>query len=101
MKYNITNIKIKLIGKLDKSEDNKIMLSLKGTSAIKAGEFIQSSKAKALFQKIYRELGITKVAKGTDILNYYDVKDNKEITKKIDGKATKGYIIYRMKVAFN
>ncbi|WP_446786061.1 hypothetical protein [Macellibacteroides fermentans] len=101
LKYNITNIKIKLIGKLDKSEDNKIMLSLKGASAIKVGEFIESSKVKALFQKIYRELGITKVAKGTDILNYYDVKDNKEITKKIDGKATKGYLIYRMKVVFN
>lgn len=101
LKYNITNIKIKLIGKLDKSEDNKITLSLKGTSAIKVGEFIESSKAKALFQKIYRELGITKVAKGTDILNYYDVKDNKEITKKIDGKATKGYLIYRMKILFN
>ena len=101
LKYNITNIKIKLIGKLDKSEDNKIMLSLKGASAIKVGEFIESSKAKALFQKIYRELGITKVAKGTDILNYYDVKDSKEITKKIDGKATKGYLIYRMKIIFN
>lgn len=101
LKYNITNIKIKLIGKLDKSEDNKVMLSLKGSPLLKVGEFIESSKVKALFQKIYRELGITKVAKGTDILNYYDVKDNKEMTKKIDGKATKGYLIYRMKVVFN
>ncbi len=99
-KYNITNIKNKLIGMLDKSEDNKVVLALKNVKAIKTGDFIETAKVKDILDKVYKELGINKTAKGTDILNYYDVEKGKEISKRIDGAVKKGYLIYRMKVLF-
>ena len=57
-----------------------------------------TSKAKEVFNNIYKELSLSKTGKGTDISSYYDIKDTK---KTINGKSVKGFIIIRSKVIFN
>jgi hypothetical protein len=95
--YIITNIKAKLINKLDKSEENKIILALKNRLQFNNGDFIKTSDLKVKFNEVYSDLGITKKAKGSDITSYYEVK---ETVKKINGKSEKGYIIIRSKIIF-
>ena len=62
------------------------------------GSFISSAELKIKFKQLYEKLKINKTAKATDILNYYEVRDNKEITKWLNGKSVKGYMIIRSKI---
>lgn len=99
--YIITNVKAKLIKTLDSTEDVKVIMALKNRLSFISGDFIEGKKIKDTFQKIYSDLEISKKAKSTDLLRYYDVKDNKETSKWINGKKVKGYIILRAKTIFN
>lgn len=96
--YVITNIKSKLIVKADTGQETKIYKLLKNKGKLSTGDFIQAKKLKEIFAEIYRELGIKKTAKGTDITAYYEIK---ETVKKINNKSEKGYTILRPKVIFN
>ena len=68
-----------------------LLLKLK----LSIGDFISSKESKELFKTLYNELGIKKTAKGTDIMNYYEVKES---TKKINNKSTNGFTIIRSKI---
>ena len=59
--------------------------------------FISSAELKANIAKAYEILGIIRKAKATDIEGYFDCKDT---SKRIEGKVTKGYEIYRTKCIF-
>jgi hypothetical protein len=96
--YIITNVKAKHVAQSDKGVENKIYLLLKNKRSLATGEFIETAKLKADFASIYAELGLKKTGKGTDITNYYDVKETK---KTINGKSVKGYLIIRSKMIFN
>jgi len=93
--YNITNIKNKLICRLDESEDNKIFKLL--NNKIDTGDFVRSSKVKSILEAIYKDLNIKKVAKSTDLTRWYEVESS---SKRIDGVKVKGYIINRPKIIF-
>lgn len=95
--YIITNVKAKLISNSDKGVENKIYSMLKNKRALSTGDFIESSKLKETFKSIYSELGINKTAKGSDINNYFEVKES---VKTISGKSVKGYVIIRSKIIF-
>lgn len=106
LNFHKGDIKKILVGKMDISDTSKIMKCLK----FSAGEFIETSKLRSIFREIYSSFNIKKTAKGSDIMNFYDVKDNKEIVKRIDirdkttgvitSTPTKGYIIIRSKTIF-
>ena len=98
--YHIGNIKNKLIVRSDKNSSTKIFKMLNNKLNLSTGEFIKSSIIKERLSEIYNSLGIDRKAKATDILNYYDVRDGKEISKRIDGNKVKGYLIIRSKVVF-
>ena len=59
--------------------------------------FISSAELKANIAKAYEILGIIRKAKATDIEGYFDCKAT---SKRIEGKVTKGYEIYRTKCIF-
>ena len=59
--------------------------------------FISSAELKANIAKAYETLGIIRKAKATDIEGYFDCKAT---SKRIEGKVTKGYEIYRTKCIF-
>lgn len=92
--HNITRVKELLININDiNSNTDKIIKRLKLKLSI--GDFISSKESKELFKTLYNELGIKKTAKGTDIMNYYEVKES---TKKINNKSTNGFTIIRSKI---
>ena len=92
--HNITRVKELLINMNDiNSNTDKILKRLKLKLSI--GDFISSKESKELFKTLYNELGIKKTAKGTDIMNYYEVKES---TKKINNKSTNGFTIIRSKI---
>lgn len=97
-RYVITNIKSKLIGATDSTIENKIFKDIKNRLPIKNGDFIAGNKIKSAFNQIYVGLGLKKKAKATDIMNYYEVLNDKELSRRIDGKPTKGYVILRAKI---
>lgn len=86
--YVQTNIKRKLCTMLDVNVETKIYKMLKMN--ISLGEFIPAKLAKTRLAEIYRQLGLTKVAKGSDIESFYNVNP---VSKRIDGKVVKGYVI--------
>ena len=59
--------------------------------------FISSAELKVNIAKAYEILGIIRKAKATDIEGYFDCKAT---SKRIEGKVTKGYEIYRTKCIF-
>ena len=59
--------------------------------------FISSAELKANIAKAYETLGISRKAKATDIEGYFECKAT---SKRIEGKVTKGYEIYRTKCIF-
>lgn len=92
--HNITRVKELLINMNDiNNNTDKIIKRLKLKLSI--GDFISSKESKELFTTLYNELGIKKTAKGTDILDYYEVKESKTT---ISGKQVRGYIIIRSKI---
>ena len=75
------------------SNVDKIVKRLKLKFSI--GDFISNAEGKELFRELYNELGIKKTAKGTDIMEYYEVKETK---RDINGKSTRGFVIIRSKI---
>ena len=95
MKYNITNIKEKLIVRSDIGLEAKINNALNNRFKPVIGDFVKASEVTNILEKIYENLGIDKTVKSTDIKKYYNVQDK---TKKIDGKQHRGYIILGKKL---
>lgn len=96
-KYVITNIKAKLLSRTSSSEESKVMRTLLTNSYFKSGEFYSNGDVVSSFASVYEKLGLNKlVKKSTIIKDYYDVKI---ISKKIDGKTFRGYIVYNNKSA--
>lgn len=106
LNFHKGDVKKMLISRLNISDTSKIVKCLNFST----GEFIETSKLRLKFSEIYSILNIHKAVKGSDIMNYYDVKDNKEIIKRIDVRdektnivtstPTRGYIIIRSKTIF-
>lgn len=110
-KYNVSNIKRKLVSMSSGSHKQKIFQCLKASSYIYESSFISLTTTKKLFENIYRDLGLPNKAKSTDINEYYhtkiiDKKTKKETVEKVDGKdvvkiewkSNKGYAIIKAKL---
>lgn len=78
----------------DKNKSNKVAYMLK--DEISFG-FISSKKIIDILVRLYSKLGIKDVVKATAIEKYYECKAT---SKRIEGKVTKGYEIYRAKLIF-
>jgi hypothetical protein len=96
--YKQTNIKRKLVSMLDVNQETKIFKLLKTYNDMSAGNFISSKVLKNRLNDIYNQLGLDKKAKGSDIENFFSVKNQK---KKIKNVTTDGYIIYTPKYFIN
>jgi hypothetical protein len=92
-KYNITNIKRKLLiikgNSSSKSEKDKIKQILDTYPEIEIGVFISAKRLKEIFNNIYLELEIKKSAKSTDLLEFYDYQEK---NKRIQGVLTSGCV---------
>ena len=75
MNFNQTNIKRKLISDSDDFKGYKVFKMLKNLG-YKLGMKIEVAKVKNDLQKIYNELGIDRVAKATDLMFFYEVKQS-------------------------
>lgn len=95
LKYSITKIKEELLKLKGVSLEIKIFTLLKANNKLSSGVFVSSADLKNIFNKVYNTLDIKKCAKGTDILDYYEVKETKH---KINGKSTRGYVIIKPKI---
>ena len=60
--------------------------------------FISIADIKKELSNTYKNLGIDRKVKTADIEKYFDCK---AVTRRIEGKVTKGYEVYRMKFTFN
>ena len=60
--------------------------------------FISIADIKKEFSNTYKNLGIDRKVKTADIEKYFDCK---AVARRIEGKVTKGYEVYRMKFTFN
>ena len=89
--YKQTNIKRKLTCMLNVNQETKIFKLLKTYNDMTAGNFISSKVLKSRFTEIYKQLGLTKKAKGSDIETFFSVKNQK---KRVKGVPTNGYTIY-------
>lgn len=94
LNFNLSMIKALLLTKKSPDTTTQNIYKLINVST---GEFYSSKSLKNSFQTIYANLGINKTAKGSDINNYYETK---EVTKTIDKKSVKGYVIIRSKMLF-
>ena len=60
--------------------------------------FISIADIKKELSNTYKNLGIDRKVKTADIEKYFDCK---AVARRIEGKVTKGYEVYRMKFTFN
>lgn len=67
---------------------NKVFPILK--EELESKDFIPAKEAKAILEKIYKQVGITSTAKGSDLKYWYNINDT---SRYIDGIKTKGYEI--------
>lgn len=72
------------------SNKGKIALILSKENKFKNGQFYSSKEVREFLQEVYDKLGIEIRARGTDIKEYYIVKDS---NIRIKGKATRGFNI--------
>lgn len=95
LKYIKKNVEAALINlDADRSTENKIAKLLKSEISY---EFISCNELIGIFSRIFNRLGIKAAVKATAIEKYYNCKST---VKKIDGKSTKGYMIYKAKFVF-
>ncbi len=95
LRYTQTKIKDALMAlDSDKDNDNKIARILKDKIGI---GFNSCNDIIRHLTEIYSMLGITEKVKSTAIGKWYDVEPT---TKRIDGKVTKGYNVFRAKFLF-
>jgi len=95
LKYHQSNIKTEVIKKSKQNEDYKIMRLLQGK--FPKQKEIPCREIKKELQKIYKELGIKRATKATDLSEWYEVK---RVQKKIDGKNTDCMIIITPRITF-
>ncbi|MBN2836875.1 MAG: hypothetical protein JXR48_18110 [Candidatus Delongbacteria bacterium] len=103
LKYNVSNIKRKLISKsVDNSIDSKIVKCL-SEQGVTSGTIKTAKEWKAIIQDIYIDLDIkqsynkVKTAKATDLQQWFEIK---QTTPKIDGKTKTCYTIIRQKMLY-
>lgn len=94
-KYHQDNIRRKVLSLLNTSNEIKILKMIKSYNDVSSGNFIKSSVLKDRFTEIYKQLGINKTAKGSDISMFFYTK---EVTQRVKGKSEKGYLILNSKV---
>ncbi len=97
MEFHKGNIKKALIGKLDTTEQMKMIKLLD----LKDGSFYASNELLEKMQKACNYLEIAPIRSATYIENLYEVKGGKSMTKTIKGKKTRGYIIVGEKSIFS
>ena len=95
LKYNVTNIKRRLVASSPISQEMKV-LKLIGKQIVN-GVPIERSKVKEIVQNAYNDLGISKTAKATDINKWFETKES---TSRIDGKVCKCVVVIRSKIVF-
>lgn len=78
----------------DKSNENKIAKLLQ--SRIEIG-FNSTADLQAAIASAYTTVGVERKVKASDIEKYFDAKS---CTKRLDGKVTRGYEVYRSKIIF-
>lgn len=93
-KYNLTNIKRKLIAVGNDRDREKIRKLLKSYYEVEVGVFISAKRVKEILNSIYRELSIKKVSKGSDLQDFYEIQEK---SKRVQGAVTQGYIPIRVK----
>jgi hypothetical protein len=110
-KYSVCNIKSKIVRLSTGSDKQKIAQSLKNSSHIYEGSFLETGTLKNLFAKIYTDLDVKLIPKANDIQDYYHIKekvnkvktnitdivDGQEITKSV-WKSVKGFVIVKSKM---
>ena len=89
-KYIITNIKRAMISESGSTKTMKIARLLGTYSALEPGNFVPSKDLKSIMEKVYSKLKIEKVAKGSDIAEFYRIKP---AMVRVKGKMTKGAVI--------
>lgn len=110
-KYSISGVKRKIIRLSSGSDKQKILQSLKNSSYIYEGAFIETSVLKRLMAGIYEDLQIQLTPKAVDVQNYYHTKNHTkkiktEVNKEVDGKvitkivwkSVQGFIIVKSKM---
>jgi hypothetical protein len=95
LKYVVTNIKRALIKTTNTNTDMKILRMI--NQKLSKGVYIENKIIKEVITDIYREFGIVKAAKATDLLNWYEVKNG---VAKVEGKSAKSMMIIRDKIMF-
>lgn len=78
----------------DKSNENKIAKLLQ--SRIEIG-FNSTADLQAAIASAYTTVGVERKVKASDIEKYFDAKS---CTKRLDGKVTRGYEVYKSKIIF-
>lgn len=78
----------------DKSNENKIAKLLQSRIGI---GFNSTADLQAALAAAYTTVGIERKVKASDIEKYFDAKS---CTKRLDGKVTRGYEVYRSKIIF-
>lgn len=87
---NITNIKRKALKYLDATQESKVRYMLRTYMDISTGVFISATRSKEILQEVYQELGVKKVAKGTEIKKFLTVQER---NKRQKGELVKGFVV--------
>lgn len=62
---------------------------------LRTGQFVSAKEVKVKLQSIYDKLNIYKLAKSTELKEYYEVKEK---SKRVEGKVVAGYVIVLPKI---
>lgn len=95
-KYNITNIKRKLVMAKDESKHQKIFQLLE-INGIREGEFYTNERIETAFTKAYRDAESVRAIRATDIKNYFETKYTQ---KRIGGKPIWGHLLISKKTLY-
>lgn len=96
LRYNQKQIKQTILSADDsKSKDFKAFKVIR--SQVSNGEWIPTDKAKQLVSEAFRVAGISETATGKKLERWFDIK---ELSKKVDKKAIRGFVIERSKILF-
>lgn len=97
LNYSVRDVKRAVIKDSDSGQENKILSMLRTKFKLSSGEFIKSAELKAEFSRIYKELGIEKTPKGTDINNYFETKKHSMRDKKTR-QTVSGFLLVAPKI---
>jgi len=93
--FVITNIKRQLIKNLDSPVQYKVFRMLKTYNDLSAGSLVTGATLKTRFTEIYKELGLKKTAKASDIDTYFHTNP---VIKWVDGKSVRSYSLLNPKI---